>query len=159
MKSCALYAGGLLLMLSACKTPTKIDNTYATQSFAVSCMGVDPNGIQTLRTWGNGINREKAMAQAERRAVEAVIFSGITDGSYGCEKRPILNEVNARERYEDYFNRFFSDNGPYTRFVSLEEKRCSRIKSKSSSMEAWGAVVQVDRSALKQQLINDNILK
>lgn len=147
------------LLLGSCKTPTQISNEYATSRFTVECMGVDPNGIQTLRSWGNGINKSVAIEQAKRRAVEAVIFSGINYGTTGCNKRPLINEVNARERYEDYFNAFFVDNGAFNKYVVLDEKRTSRMKSANSSMEAWGVVVKVDRSALKQRLIDDNVLK
>lgn len=149
----------VLFGLSACKTPTQISNEYATSSFKVECMGVDPNGMQTLRSWGNGINKGKAIEQAKRRAVEAVIFSGITSGAIGCNKRPLVNEPNARERYEDYFNAFFADGGAFNNYVKLEEKRTSRIKSANSSMEAWGVVVMVDRTSLKKRLADDKVIK
>lgn len=149
----------LVLSVASCKTPTKIANEYASATFETECMGIDPNGIQILRTWGNGITKAKAIEQAKRRAVETVIFKGITAGSGDCNKRPLVNEVNAREKYEDYFNAFFRDGGAYQKYVTLEEKRTSRIKSKSSEMEAWGVVVKVDRSALRQRLTDDNILK
>lgn len=156
-----LLLGGFVLLaaLSGCKTPTVIHNEYATSSFKVECLGVDPDGTQTLRSWGNGINRDKAIEQAKRKAVEAVIFSGITAGSVGCNKRPLLNEANARERHEDYFNAFFATGGAFNSFVSLEEKRTSRMKSANSSMENWGVVVKVNRSALKKHLESDNIIK
>lgn len=87
-----------------------------------------------------------------------VIFKGITSGSGDCNKRPIVNEVNAREKYETYFQAFFREGGAYNRYVSLEENRTSRIKSKSSTMEAWSVVVIVDREALRQRLIEDNVI-
>ncbi|MBD5325566.1 MAG: hypothetical protein HDS04_02670 [Bacteroides sp.] len=149
----------LVAVLSACKTPTTIHNEYATSRFNVECLGIDPDGSQTLRSWGSGINKDKAIEQALRKAVEAVIFSGITDGSAGCSKAPLLNEVNARERHEDYFNSFFAEGGAFNRFVNLEEKRTSRIKSANSSMETWGVVVKVNRSTLKKHLQSDNIIK
>ena len=98
------------------------------------------------------------MEQAKRKAVEAVIFSGIIDGVQGCNKRPLVNEVNAREKYEDYFNTFFRDGGAYNLYVRLDEKRTSRIKSQNSAQEAFGVIVSVDRSALRKRLIDDNVI-
>lgn len=154
-----MVAFAAALALNSCKTPTKISNEYASTGFAVTCMGVDPDGSQTLRSWGNGINKAKAIEQAKRRAVEAVIFDGITIGSGDCNKRPLVNEVNARERYENYFNSFFAEGGAFNLYVSLEEKRTSRLKSSNSSMEAWGVVVTVNRTELKKRLAADNVIK
>ena len=148
-----------ILGVTSCKTPTKIGNEYGSATYETECMGIDPSGIQMLRTWGNGVTKAKAIEQAKRRAVETVIFKGITAGSGECNKRPLVNEVNAREKYEDYFNAFFRDGGAYQKYVTLEEKRTSRIRSKSSEMEAWGGVGKVDRTALRQRLTDDNILK
>lgn len=147
------------LALAGCKTPTTISGEYASTGFPVTCMGVDPDGTQALRSWGTGINKSKAIEQAKRRAVEAVIFDGITTGSGECNKRPLVTEVNARERYEDYFNAFFAEGGAFNRYVTLEEKRTSRLKSTNSSMEAWGVVVRVNRTELKKRLADDNVIK
>lgn len=158
--SSILTAVAVICMIgfSCCKTPTKISNEYASYGFKTTCMGVDPNGNQTLRTWGNGISKSKAIEQAKRNAIQAVLFDGIIDGSGDCNKRPIVNEVNAREKYEAYFNAFFRDGGAYNKYVKLEESRTSRIKSKSSEMEAWSVVVIVDRIALKERMIEDNVI-
>lgn len=153
-----LIATVVTLALGSCKTPTTISNEYASAGFDVTCMGVDPDGTQTLRSWGNGISKDKAIEQAKRRAVETVIFDGIT-GTGDCDKRPLVTEVNARERYETYFNAFFREGGAYNKYVTLEEKRTSRLKSSNSSMEAWGVVVKVNRSALKARLRDDNVIR
>lgn len=147
-----------MIAFAACKTPTNISNEYGSYGFNTTCMGVDPNGGQILRTWGNGINKAKAIEQAKRNAVETVLLKGIVDGNGQCDKRPVINEVNAREKYETYFNAFFRDGGAYNKYVRLEESRTSRIKSKSSEMEAWSVVVIVDRSALKARMIEDNVI-
>ena len=86
------------------------------------------------------------------------MFKGVTAGSGDCNKRPLINQPNARERYEDYFNAFFRSGGAYNKYVYLDEKRTSRIKSSSSAMESWSVVVTVDRSALRKRLIDDNVI-
>lgn len=148
----------IMCFITSCKTPTKVANEYATYGFEISCMGLDPDGSQLLRSWGTGINKSKAIEQAKKNAIEAVIFKGITNGTGDCNKRPLVNEVNARERYESYFSRFFTDGGAYNRYVTLEEKRTSRIKSANSALEAWSVVVRVDRNALQSRLVEDNVI-
>lgn len=153
-----VLTGIFLFAAAGCKTPTVISGENAYTEFTTQCLGVNANGVQTLRTFGSGINKGKAIEDAKRNAVETVIFKGITDGTGSCNKRPIVNTPNAREKYEEYFNAFFRTGGAYNNYVTLEEKRTSRIKSSSSSMELWGVVVNVDRTALRERLINDNII-
>ena len=157
-KSFTLLATICLLAFAVCKTPTEISREYGSYGFATQCIGTDPDGNQILRTWGNGISKAKAIEQAKRKAVETVILKGINDGAGGCDRRPLVNEVNAREKYEEYFNAFFREGGAYNKYVTLEEKRTSRIKSQNAEMEAWSVVVIVKLPQLKQRLIDDNMI-
>ncbi len=148
-----------LLTATGCKTPVETDGTAAYADFSVECLGVDGDGSQTLRVFGKGNNRADAIEQAKRNAVNEVLFKGITLGTGDCNKRPIVTEVNARERYEDYFDRFFTSGGAYTKYVRLDEKRTSRIRARSKDMEQWGVVVTVDRAALRSRLKSDGVIK
>ena len=148
------------LAVAGCKTPTEIDRSYAGMTFDIECMGTDLDGSQTLRSWGTGKNKSQAMETAKKNAVRAVLFKGIHSGSGDCNKKPIILEVNAEEKYESYFNKFFADGGAYKNYTSMtDEKSTSRIKSANNSIETWGIVVRIDRSGLKQRMINDGIIK
>lgn len=148
-----------ILFLSSCKTPNKIDSTYAYANHEVECLGVDLDGSQTLRAWGKEKNKAQAIETAKKNAIRAVLFNGINAGTGECNKRPLINEVNAEEKYENYFNRFFADGGIYKQFASMtDEKRLSRQKAADNSIENWGIVVRVNRAALKEQLIEDNVI-
>lgn len=148
------------LAFSGCKTPAVIDSSYAGMTFEIQCMGTDLDGSQTLRSWGTGKDKSQAMETAKKNAVRAVIFKGIQSGSDGCNTKPLIFEVNAEEKYESYFNRFFADGGAYKSFTSMtDEKSTSRIKSSNNAIETWGIVVRVDRAGLRQRLIADGIIK
>ena len=86
-------------------------------------MGIEHDGSQTLKAWGNGRNRLDAVEQAKKNAVRDVIFKGITEGNKECNIKPIIFEVNAEEKYENYFNSFFADGGAFKNFVSLKTKK------------------------------------
>ncbi len=150
----------ITLSISSCRTNTEIANEYAFTSFETECLGVELDGSQTLRAWGKGKNKADAIEQAKKNAVKDVIFKGITAGSGECNKRALILEVNAQEKYEYYFNIFFRDGGEYRNYVTSEdENRTSRIKAKNSTQENYGVVVRVKRSELRQRLIDDNIIK
>lgn len=148
-----------IISLSSCKTPTLIGSDYAYANFQTECLGVELDGSQTLRVFGKGKNKADAIEQAKKNAVRDVLFKGINAGSGECSQRPLINEVNAQEKYSYYFNPFFKDKGEYLTFVKLDEKRLSRIKSSNNTQENWGVVVTVDRAGLQQKLINDNLIK
>lgn len=130
---------------------------YARSS--IRCMGVELDGSQTLRVQGYGRNRMDAKEQAMKNAVWAVIFDGIREGVEGCNMRPLVTEVNAKERYEDYFNLFFTDNGAYREYVSLRDtKKRSGGRSKDKLGYAYDLTIRVLRAQLKARLKEDNVI-
>ncbi len=150
---------GATLTVSSCRTNTTISNEYAFVSFETECLGVEADGSQTLRAWGKGKNKADAIEQAKKNAVKDVIFKGIKSNSDECNKKPLIFEVNAEEKYETYFNSFFRDGGEYSKYVTSEdENRTSRINAKHSTQESYGIVVRVKRAELRQRLIDDNII-
>ena len=126
---------------------------------SIRCIGVELDGSQTLRVQGYGRNRSDAKEQAMKNAVWAVIFDGIRDGAEGCNMRPLVSEVNAKERYEDYFNIFFADNGEYKNYVSLRDtKKRSGGRSKDKVGYAYDLTIRVLRAQLKARLKADNVI-
>lgn len=146
-----------------------ISGTYAQKniagnySYKTECMGVELDGSQTLKAWGNGRNRSDAVDQAKKNALRDVLFNGITEGKNECNIKPLIFEVNAQEKYEDYFNKFFADGGEFKNFISLRDERIfdkiSRDKKKARQSVTHGLIVRVLRTELKEKLIADGILK
>ncbi|MBQ8190645.1 MAG: hypothetical protein IJZ45_02635 [Bacteroidaceae bacterium] len=150
----------LLTMFAALAlTCTDAQSQTVSARSSVKCLGVELDGSQTLRVQGYGRNRSDAKEQAMKNAVWAVIFDGIRDGVEGCNMRPLVTEVNAKERYEDYFNLFFSDNGAYKEYVSLRDtKKRSGGRSKDKLGYAYDLTIRVLRAELKARLKSDNVI-
>lgn len=138
-------------------------NIAGNYSYKTECMGVELDGSQTLKAWGNGRNRSDAVDQAKKNALRDVLFNGITEGKNECNMKPLIFEVNAQEKYEDYFNKFFADGGEFKNFISLRDERIfdkiSRDKKKARQSVTHGLIVRVLRTELKEKLITDGILK
>ena len=151
----------MFLMLASISFSQKKTAGYYT--YKTECLGVELDGSQTLKAWGNGRNRADAVEQAKKNAVRDVIFKGILDGKQECNQKPIVFEINAQEKYEDYFNAFFSDGGEYKNFISLKDERIfdkiSRDRKKTTESVTNGVVVRVLRGELKKKLITDSIIK
>ncbi len=150
-----------MIMVAACNPQRHIAGNY---TFKTSCMGVELDGSQTLKAWGDGRNRTDAVEQAYKNAVRDVIFVGITDGKEDCNTKPIIFEVNAQEKYQDYFNKFFADGGAYKEFVSQKDGSRYHIellkeRKQAGSQEKYGVVVRVLRAELVARLKADGIIK
>lgn len=142
------------LLCSLCNAQTSARVEFSTQ-----CLGVEEDGSQTVRAWGFGKKKSDAIEQAKKNAVRDVLFRGIQDGMEGCNTRPIINEPNAREKHAAYFNKFFSDDGKYEKYVSTkDEKRKSREHVESSMGTRWSVVLRIDCWKLKERMIKDGIL-
>lgn len=136
-----------------------ISGNYAKET---ECLGVEMDGSQTVKAWGFGNGRIDAVEQAKKTAVRDVLFKGIRSGKDECNQKPVVNEVNAQEKYEDYFNKFFADGGAYKNFISMKDetiKMGAKDRKSATDGTQYGVVVTVKRAELKKQLIADNILK
>lgn len=150
-----IMMAAVVLLITGCKSST---SSYA--SYETECLGIELDGSQRLRAWGHGRHRKPTMQQAAKNAISDVIFKGIRGGNGGCEIRPLIYEANAREKYEDYFNEFFSDNGDYKKYMTLKGAPLrSRVKEFNSAGRRFGVVVIVQRKALQEHLKADGIIK
>ncbi len=151
----------IMLLAAMICAPTMAQKRKATyQKQVIECLGVEGDGSQTLRVTGTGRNKSDAKEQAKKDAVMAVIFDGIRGGLNGCDTRPLINDMNARRTYEDYFNAFFTDDGEYEKYVTTEDKkRGSSVKTKNKNFVNYRLTVRVLRPQLKARLQADGIIK
>lgn len=158
-KYLAIALAAIALGLGSCTTQrTNVTPAVSYSNFETVLMSEEGDGTLTLRVWGKGATEGDAIETAKKNAVRDVIFKGIRSKS-GVTSRPLVGEVNARERYAEYFDPFFADGGEYAKFAHEENTlKGSRIVSKGSGQINIGVVVTVDRPALKRQLIDDGVL-
>lgn len=153
-----IMVGAVLCTLVACKSQRQSVGSYY-QTSPPECLGQQMDGFLTLSVWGQGATLEEARLQALQEAVRAVIFDGIKDGNRDCDSKPLVTGVNAKEKYQSYFQQFFASGGLYLHYVSaseseeVDEKIIERKVRKKVRVK-----VRVDSYHLKQQLINDKII-
>lgn len=147
----------LCIIMASCTTAHKISGEYSSVDFRTECLGYDTNGTVRVRTWGKGADKKTAIENAKRNALEAILFQGITGSN--SDTRPLVTAVNPRERFSHYFNQFFTKNGPYESFITVETKAGSYIKADDSMTQTWGVTAIINLTALETRLRNDNIIK
>lgn len=133
-------------------------------TYETECMGIEMDGSQTVKAWGTGRNREDAVEQAKKNGVRDVLFKGITFGKQDCNSKPVIFEVNAQEKYEDYFNAFFADQGAYKEFITGEDGSDMHFsvvqgRKKFEDQVTYGVIIRVQRAKLKDRMVTDKIIK
>lgn len=157
MKTHYLILVGFLGLIGCTTSKTSLASYY---SYETECLGLELDGSQTLRAWGEGNNKADAVEQAKKNAVYDVVFKGIRAGKAECNVRPLLTEVNARNKHEDYFNKFFADKGEYAKYVSMQDEKInSKASQKNKIKTKYGITVRVLRSELKSRLQTDGLIK
>lgn len=118
------------------------------------------DGSYVIRVQVRARNAAIAFTDGQRKAVEEVIFSGVKAGSNGIsDLKPLCFDLNAREKYEDYFNVFFQDKGEWTKYASLKDKRTNTTRYQRDGRQMVESVtVTVDRAGLKKRLQEDHII-
>jgi hypothetical protein len=156
----------LITLVSSCNPQRKIAENYSTE---IECLGTEMDGSVTVKAFGKGRNRKDAIDQAKKNAVNEIIFKGLRSGKDECGSAPLLSIPNARTKYEDYFNAFFTDGGGYTEFASDEDERTGlklikgrndySIRPFTRENVTHNIVLRIEKSKLKQKLRSDKIIK
>ncbi len=148
----------MLALLCSCNNTRKGVVSY--QDMPTECMGTELDGSYTVRAWGYGRYMHDAKEQAKKNAVRDILFKGIARGRDGCERKALLLEVNAYEKYRDYFDRFFADGGDYLDYVSMRDRRPGSWQHfRQKGGITCSMVIRVQYSELEARLREDGILK
>ena len=100
-----------------------------------------------------------AFTDAQRKAVEEVIFSGVKSANNGVpDLKPLCFDMNAREKNEQYFRAFFQDNGPWKEYAGLMDKRVGTTSYQRDGRQSVTTItVRVNRDALRDRIVRDKI--
>jgi hypothetical protein len=160
MRSIIFILFAATVILSSCGQKNSVSANYELKT---ECMGVELDGSQTVKAWGNGRNRFDAVDQAKKNAINDVIFKGVREGKAQCETRPLVGEVNAREKHQQFFNAFFVDKGEYEKFISVKDERIGekivRDRSKGRESVTHGFIIRIDVPGLRSRLTEAGIIK
>src|SRR5688572_5726032 len=95
-----------LMFIISCGDPQKkIAGNY---TYETECISTELDGSETIMAWGSGSNKNDAVEQAKKNGIRDMLFKGIRKGKSDCNQKPIIFEVNAQEKNEEYFRKFFT---------------------------------------------------
>ena len=145
-------------VLSLVSCGSKRSQAYYDQPSQVLSANLD--GSYVIRTQVRSKDAVTAFTDAQRKVVKEVIFNGVKAANNGVsDLKPLCFDMNAQEKYEDYWNAFFSDNGPWKQFTSYKDRRVvtTGYERDGRQMVETGTVT-VDRAGLKKKLQEDGII-
>lgn len=157
MKSRALVLVAFLAIMTGCGVSTSM--SYYDQKPQI--LRTEYDGSYVIRSSGKDRNAKLAMEEAQKTAIYDVIFNGVASGSSTVTSlKPLLMEINAKEKYQDYFNAFFSENGEYRKYISTEDKRTASTNFRRNWQQVQCiTTVTVNIPELKAKLKEDKIIK
>ncbi len=158
MQRSLLYIVLCTLVLSLVGCGAKRSQAFYDQKSVVLSANYD--GSYVLRVQVRARNAAMAFIDAQRKAVQEVIFDGVKAGNSGIsDLKPLCFDLNAREKYENYWNAFFQNEGEWTKYASLADKRAGTTRYQRDGRQMVETVtVTVDRAGLQQKLREDGII-
>ena len=145
-----------LICLSGCGP--KRSQAYYDQPSQV--MSATAEGTYIIRVQVRAKDAVVAFKEAQRKVVKEVIFDGVKSANSGInDLKPLCFDMNAREKYEDYWNVFFSDEGPWKQFTSYKDRRATSTRyERDGRLMVETGTVTVNRAGIKKKLQEDGII-
>ncbi len=118
------------------------------------------NGSEVYKHFAVGSNKSESVSQSEIDVLKEIIFKGVASAP---NPRPLVYDVNAEEKYRNYFESFFKEGGDYIKYVELYRNgnlnNSDRIKTgKRHDRKMKGMEITVKKASLRKTLENANII-
>ena len=157
MKQFSLFLAAVVMICFASCGPRRSQAYYDKPSQVLSATS---DGTYIIRVQVRAKDAVVAFKEAQRKVVREIIFDGIKSSNSGMsDLKPLCFDMNAREKYEDYWNAFFSDNGPWKDFTSYKDRRATSTRyERDGRLMVETGTVTVDRAGIKRKLQEDGII-
>lgn len=119
------------------------------------------DGTIVVRVVSDGKYRQSALHNAAKYAIRDLLFEGIQNPENKLMERPLIGELNAKEKYEDFANEFLKAGGDYAQFFDRvkDRKKNTNVKSKGNSQLRITTTVTINRAGIKAYLKEKGIIK
>ena len=157
MKRLSIFIAAFAMICLASCGPKRSQAYYDQPS---QVMSATAEGTYIIRVQVRAKDAVVAFTEAQRKVVKEVIFDGVKSANSGIsDLKPLCFDMNAREKYEDYWNAFFSDEGPWKEFTSYKDRRATSTRyQRDGRLMVETGTVTVDRAGIKKKLQDDGII-
>ena len=157
MKKLSFFIAVMAMVLFAGCGQKRSQAYYDKPSLVLSATA---EGTYVIRVQVRAKDAVVAFTEARRKVVREIIFDGVKAANSGMsDLKPLCFDMNAREKYEDYWNAFFSDEGPWKEFTSYKDRRATSTRyERDGRLMVETGTVTVDRAGIKKKLQADGII-
>lgn len=132
------------------------------ETYEVENLKIANRGTVLIKVWSYSNKRQASENKAKLNGVKAVLFDGIPEGIQNRVKgRKPLVTPEQREKHKDFFEKFLSDGGGYTNYVSLSNDGsiAAQDRLKVGKQYKTGMVMLIQRERLSKFLESKKIIK
>ena len=146
----------LLVLVAGCGQ----QRSQAYYDYKSKVIASELDGAYTIRAFGRARNAIDAYDKAKKQAVRDVILVGVESSDATVKPlKPLILDMNAETKYEEYLNSFFAENGEWQNYCNLRQRRILTSNFSRTDAQTLAQVsVTVFRSELRKKLIADGII-
>jgi len=146
-------------VFAANKARKKSFKSWENYEITTEKVGVD--GTKFVKVWGFGTSKDNAIMAAKKNSVHACIFRGLPGSATAMSTPAICTNPDVLDSYEEYFQNFFEDGGPWLAYVTLttDGVPSGTDVRKVKGGKKVGLYVSVMYDNLKKKLESDGIVR
>jgi hypothetical protein len=139
----------IVILFILCSSTFKI-NPCLINNYYVECYNITNSDYIDLKVWSDA--KKYNATKAEKNAIHAVLYSGVSGSGNCITQKPILTSEEARISFKKIERKFFSKKGNWKLFI----KSSTFIKDKTPSNYY---IVSVSKLQLLNFLIEKKVIK
>jgi len=148
------------IIISSCSQKVVLDK--GNYNYQVAGVSTDGNGRLIVKSFATGRTYEEIKVNVLKKVIREIVFVGITNGNNAMFQKPLITDVRIETEKQDYFSKFYTSLLSTQDFVSISREFATKQEIKmleKTQNLALGFEISVDRSRIKEKLINEGIIK
>jgi len=148
----------LLLLVHFCSFAQRTGKQPDNYNYEVQFIKTGVQGTEIFKVFAYGRNEKECTINAKADAIKAILFKGVPGSGI---IRPMVDEINAEEKYKEYFKSFLEPNGKYLNFVAISNDGSidPDDRLKVGNKLKIGVLLVIQKDNLRKQLESDGIIK
>lgn len=130
-----------------------------------AAVGQAVQGYTLVKVYTYAKKKDVAILQAGKNAVHGILFKGVAAKNEKDvripSQKPVISDLDAYEKNEEYFKEFFKEGGKYQQFVQMVNNGVPDMGDivKIGKEYKVGVKVLVAKDALRKEMENNGIIK
>ena len=160
MKKLALIISLVMLVCTAAYADKKKKLNEDTEHFRydIEYCKTAADGLVMVKVWSYSKRADLALKQARKNAVHGVIFRGFAGEGSSSTHYPLVSDPTIESTKADYFEDFFSEDGPYMRYAPSVTDGSAETRNVGKEYKV-GVVVTVNKTLLRKHLEDAGIVR